>query len=75
MSGKPKAVPSDILNLPHAAPNTINHELAPLKHQTWSAYNIFCFAQIFGRHFFEDADGRSNSVRAPSGFAERAEPK
>jgi hypothetical protein len=37
MSGKPKAVPSDILHLPNAAPNLINHELAPLKHQTWSA--------------------------------------
>jgi NCS1 family nucleobase:cation symporter-1 len=43
MSGKPKAVPTDILNLPNATPNLINHELAPLKHQTWSACNIFCY--------------------------------
>jgi nucleobase:cation symporter-1, NCS1 family len=43
MSSKSDAYESDILNLPDAAPNLINHELAPLKRQTWGTYNIFCY--------------------------------
>src|SRR3984957_9120220 len=43
MSSKPEPYQSDILSLPDAAPNLINHELAPLKHQTWGTYNIFCY--------------------------------
>jgi NCS1 family nucleobase:cation symporter-1 len=43
MSSKSEAYESDILSLPDAAPNLINHELAPLKRQTWGTYNIFCY--------------------------------
>ena len=43
MSSNSDAYESDILSLPDAAPNLINHELAPLKRQTWGTYNIFCY--------------------------------
>jgi nucleobase:cation symporter-1, NCS1 family len=43
MSSDNKSVPTDTLYLPNAAPNLINHELAPLQRQTWGTYNIFCY--------------------------------
>src|ERR1700683_881228 len=33
----------DVLTIPGAAPNLYNHDLAPLKKQTWTTYNIFAF--------------------------------
>lgn len=42
MANKPNEE-HDVLELPNAAPNLINHELAPLKKQTWGTYNIFCY--------------------------------
>jgi nucleobase:cation symporter-1, NCS1 family len=33
----------DVLPIPGAAPNLYNHDLAPLKKQTWTTYNIFAF--------------------------------
>lgn len=42
MANKPNEE-HDVLELPNAAPNLINHELAPLKKQTWGTYNILCY--------------------------------
>ena len=33
----------DVEVIPNASPSLYNHELAPLKNQTWSRYNIFCY--------------------------------
>ena len=33
----------DILVIKNADPTLYNHELAPLKRQTWTRYNIFCY--------------------------------
>lgn len=33
----------DVLEIRNAAPSLYNHELAPLKKQTWTSYNIFCY--------------------------------
>jgi NCS1 family nucleobase:cation symporter-1 len=33
----------DVLSIPGAAPNLYNTDLAPLKKQTWTTYNIFAF--------------------------------
>lgn len=34
---------SDVIALKDADPGLYNHELAPLKKQTWTSYNIFCY--------------------------------
>lgn len=33
----------DVQVIPNADPGLYNHELAPLKQQTWTRYNIFCY--------------------------------